>query len=197
MKTRVGDKLGRDTFIGITIHENKCYSIFLAPASYRVTLPFCTRITANHIPKTSYSNGFLNTYELLTDPGFDAAAYCRNLVIDGKTGWYLPSIGELDLCYSACKPTSQSLAYNNIGSNYLVPPVKTGQYIAEPVERSIVVPFRYGSKEYVKNEMCGSSTVPNPAQYKHLIKGFALGLVSQNLLSAKFFVLPIRRELVS
>ena len=196
MKTRVGDKSGRDTFIGFIKQNNHCYSIFLAPSQYRTTMTFCTRITANHIPKTSHSDGYTNTYELLTDPGFDAAEYCRNLVIDGKTGWYLPSIDELALCYKSCKPTSQSLAYNNIASEQLIPPVRASQYVANPVERSIVLPFSYGSRECIKNPMCGSSTIPAPSLYKHLIKGFAYGLVSQHLLSSKFFVLPMRRELV-
>jgi hypothetical protein len=89
----------------------------------------------------SYVDGFANTEAMVT-AGSDLAKWARGLNIDGFDDWYLPSVDELEVCYRALKPTTNTnWLYARSGINVsAVPP--TYPYTSESPAQTTVEDFR-------------------------------------------------------
>ena len=103
-----GDAYQGGYYVGrITMSGNR-YAIVVAPASAETTLAATTSNTGTlSTGAKSLFDGAANTNDLILNSTtfWPAASYCYNLVLNGYSDWYLPSLMELELAYRTLKPT--------------------------------------------------------------------------------------------
>jgi hypothetical protein len=86
------------------------YAVVVSPLSQQTLLQSATSTLLGLTTQAkSLDDGWSNTNELVSyvpNDSFPAASYCYNLLYNGYSDWYLPSIMELELAYRTLKPTT-------------------------------------------------------------------------------------------
>lgn len=106
---------------------------------------------------TSYGDGMANTVAML-ESGSKLAAWARDLRIDGRDDWYLPSQDELEILYRAFKPTEQGNSlYGRSGINLTAAP-PTRPYTNDLPAKTNVDVFKDGGDQAFDDTWYWSST---------------------------------------
>jgi hypothetical protein len=173
------------------------YMIFVSPKEYEMSkIPFSFKIPNKALCNYSFWNGLENTKNVIEFSNFETPAhYCRNLIINGLSDWYLPAKDELEICYRFLKPgnTFSFKTYDRLE-------FKSGENLnSDPINLDYDELFPIKSRFTIMNETnYWSSTNAN----KHLEQfqvgqNFCNGIQFTKYKTNKYNVRPIRREVIS
>lgn len=114
-------KLGGGYHVGNIDVNGVIYALILSPkekGESPVTLKWKTTRTVTS-GTTSLNDGWANTQAMITAGAglHPAAKFCDDLVINGHSDWYLPSMDELELCYRTFKPNTNNNSTANRSPN--------------------------------------------------------------------------------
>lgn len=97
-------------YTGMIQVNDKVYALVLAPKAQgqSATMLYIKSTTTDTPGTSSLNDGWSNTQAMIAADAqtHQAASYCRSLVIDGHSDWYIPSLDELEMCYRAFKPNT-------------------------------------------------------------------------------------------
>lgn len=143
---------------------------------------------------TSYGDGMANTVAML-ESGSKLAAWARDLRIDGRDDWYLPSQDELEILYRAFKPTEQGNSpYGRSGINLTaVPP--TRPYTNDLPAKTDVDAYNNGGDQAFDDAWYWSSTQHSGTSDCAWHQGFSNGYQDCITKNGKLRARAVRRSL--
>ena len=101
----IGDYFKGGYYAGDIKVMDTVYHLIIAPKAKGESAKMISKTQSKSKNTSSKIDGYENTrWMVLNNSPHPAAEYCTNLDIDGYKDWYLPSIYELEIIFSAFKP---------------------------------------------------------------------------------------------
>jgi hypothetical protein len=106
----------------------------------------------------SFVDGRANTLAM-AEAGSDLAKLILDLRIDGKDGWYLPALDELEIGYRNCKPgTNKNYMYMRSGINLHSAPLSHPYTADDPAQTAIEIFRKSGAECFEEDAWYWTST---------------------------------------
>ena len=203
--TRIGQQCNGGTFTGFNRIQNHVYSIIVAPKSTETKLK--QKLSGdNTLGTQSTIDGWANT-AAMNDQTHPAAYYCRNLIVNGYSDWYLPSRNELELCYRYLKPCNFVNELNTLNvttwhlqrkNGFNTSSIPVGHpYTVERPTRTVVTGYTCDNNQSFSNQWYWSSTALDSTTSTSAVKHFRRGEQSRDYKTVnRYKVRAVRREFV-